>query len=111
MTTETTQPAETSSRDMSPAAAVARHLAWLEDALIVAREEETRRRGRLERATDRNRDKRTVRLAEVTDEVAELEALVAGIKALQARPARAGTRTPAAPRASKPRRSTAQASG
>jgi hypothetical protein len=72
-------------RDMSPASAVGRHLEWLEHALAVAREEETRRQGRLDRAKDKNRDKRTARLAEVADEVAELEALVAGIKDLQAR--------------------------
>ena len=96
--TETTKNAETAPaadaphdtearapRDMTPAAALGRHLEWLEHALVVAREEETRRQGRLDRAKDKNRDKRTARLAEVTDEVAELEALVAGIKELQAR--------------------------
>jgi hypothetical protein len=98
MTTETTQRADATPaadaapdtetpppRDMSPAAALGRHLEWLEHALVVAREEEARRQGRLDRAKDKNRDKRTARLAEVTDEVAELEALVAGIKELQAR--------------------------
>ncbi len=99
MTTTTTDPANTTvaadavngavgpatSRPMTPAAAVARHIEWLEHALVVAREEELRRQGRLEKASDKNRDKRTARLAEVVDEVRELEALVTGIKELQAR--------------------------
>jgi len=70
-------------RPMSPAAALARHLAWLEYALTAAREEEDRRRGRLDKATPKNRDKRAVRLAEVRAEVDELSALVQGIKDLQ----------------------------
>ena len=78
-------PGPSPKRDMTPAAALARHLEWLQHALVVAREEEARRRARLDRAKDKNREKRTARLAEVTDEVAELEALVAGIKELQAR--------------------------
>lgn len=73
-----------SPKPMSPTAAVVRHLEWLEFALVAAREEELRRHGRLDRATDKNRDKRTVRLAEVTAEVLELTALVKGIKDLQA---------------------------
>lgn len=76
----------------APAAAVARHLEWLEYALKAAREEETRRKGRLDRATDKNRDKRTVRLAEVRAEVRELDALVVGIRALSARPVAATRR-------------------
>jgi hypothetical protein len=72
---------------MTPVAAVTRHLEWLEFALAAARDEETRRRERLGRATDKNRDKRSVRLAEVTAEVRELGALVKGLKELQARPA------------------------
>lgn len=76
---------------MTPAAALARHLEWLEYALVAARDEEGRRRGRLERATQKNRDKRTVRLAEVSAEVVELAALVEGIKSLQAAAARAST--------------------
>lgn len=75
---------------VDPAAAVARHLEWLEYALEAAREEEIRRRGRLERATDKNREKRTVRLGEVTAEIRELEALVTGLRDLQARAGRAG---------------------
>jgi hypothetical protein len=86
-----------SPKPMSPTAAVLRHLEWLEFALVAARDEELRRQGRLERATDKNRDKRTVRLAEVTAEVLELTALVKGIKDLQA-----GAAGPARkPRASK----------
>jgi hypothetical protein len=73
-----------SPKPMSPTAAVLRHLEWLEFALVAARDEELRRQGRLDRATDKNRDKRTVRLAEVTAEVLELTALVKGIKDLQA---------------------------
>jgi hypothetical protein len=68
---------------MTPAAAVTRHVEWLEFALAAARDEETRRRERLGRATDKNREKRTVRLAEVTAEVRELAALVQGLKGLQ----------------------------
>ena len=71
---------------MTPVAAVARHVEWLEFALAAARDEETRRRERLGRATNKNREKRTVRLAEVTAEVRELAALVQGLKGLQAGP-------------------------
>jgi len=86
-----------SPKPMSPTAAVLRHLEWLEFALVAARDEELRRQGRLDRAADKNRDKRTVRLAEVTAEVLELAALVKGIKDLQA-----GTAGPARkPRATK----------
>jgi hypothetical protein len=73
---------------MTPAAALARHLEWLEYALAAAREEEDRRRGRLSKATSKNRDKRAARLAEVSSEVVELSALVQGIKSLQAAAAR-----------------------
>jgi hypothetical protein len=90
-----------SPKPMSPTAAVLRHLEWLEFALVAARDEELRRQGRLDRATDKNRDKRTVRLAEVTAEVLELAALVKGIKDLQ---------TGAAAPARKPR-ATKRASG
>jgi hypothetical protein len=76
---------------MTPEAALARHLEWLEYALVAARDEEERRRGRLQRATTKNRDKRTIRLAEVSAEVVELAALVDGIKSLQAAAARAST--------------------
>ena len=51
---------------MTPAAALARHLEGLEYALAAARDEEVRRRDRLAKATNKNRDKRTARLAEVT---------------------------------------------
>jgi hypothetical protein len=96
-----------SPKPMSPAAALARHLEWLEYALAAARDEELRRQGRLDRATDKNRDKRAVRLAEVTAEVVELAALVKGMKDLQrpvaARKPRAPKRsTPAASRSSAP---------
>jgi type VI protein secretion system component VasK len=74
-------------KSMTPAAAVARHLEWLEFALTAAREEETRRKGRLDRAVDKNRDKRSVRLAEVSAEVRELAALVEGLKEAASRPA------------------------
>jgi hypothetical protein len=89
----------------APAAAVARHLEWLEYALKAARDEESRRKGRLERATDKNRDKRTARLAEVRAEVRELDSLVVGIKELSARPVAAIRKTPI--RATKPKTSTA----
>ena len=72
-----------SPKPMSPTAAVVRHLEWLEFALAAARDEEVRRKGRLDKATDKNRDKRTVRLAEVSAEVLELAALVKGLKDLQ----------------------------
>jgi hypothetical protein len=79
-----------------PAAALARHVEWLDVALGAARDEETRRQGRLERATDKNRDRRTAKLAAVSAEVRELDALVRGIRDLQARAARADGRQPAA---------------
>jgi hypothetical protein len=98
-----------SPKPMSPTAAVARHLEWLEFALAAARDEEARRKGRLDKATPKNRDKRTVRLAEVSAEVVELSALVTGLKNLRGPGATA--RKPAAkPRASaalKPRVATA----
>lgn len=84
-----TNPADTL---MTPAAAVARHIEWLEFALAAARDEETRRRGRLEQATDKNRQKRSDRLAEVTAEVRELAALVTGLKELQGRNSRSDGR-------------------
>jgi len=73
----------------TPAAAVARHLEWLEYALEAARDEERRRQGRLERATDKNREKRIVRLGEVTAEIQELEALVKGLRDLRTKAAAA----------------------
>ena len=79
-------------KPVRPAAAVARHLEWLDFALAAARDEETRRRGRLEHATDKNRERRTARLAEVSAEVRELDALVGGLRNLQARAATTATR-------------------
>jgi hypothetical protein len=84
-----------SSRQMTPAAALERHIEWLEYALGAARSEETARARRLERASKKNREKRTARLAEVRDEVAELSALLDGIRDLQAR-AQDGGADPAA---------------
>src|SRR4029079_13265200 len=46
---------------MTPEAALARHIEWLEFALAAARSEETCRAGRLEKATKRNRDRRATR--------------------------------------------------
>jgi len=92
------------SRQMTPAAALARHIEWLEYALGAARSEETARAGRLDTATKKNREKRTARLGEVRDEVAELTALLQGIRDLQARArTRAGTAgTSRAKRAARP---------
>jgi hypothetical protein len=98
-----------SPKPMSPTAAVARHLEWLEFALAAARDEEARRKGRLDKATSKNRDKRTVRLAEVSAEVVELSALVTGLKSLRG-PASAAKKAAAKPRASaaaKPRAASA----
>jgi hypothetical protein len=72
-----------SPRAMTPAAALKRHIEWLEYALGAARSEETWRAGRLEKASKANRDKRAGRLAEVRDEVAELSALLQGIHDLE----------------------------
>jgi hypothetical protein len=97
---------------MTPAAALARHLEWLEFALAAAKDEEARRQGRLDRATDKNRDKRTTKLAEVSAEVRELASLVRGIKDLQAGASEAAASTKAATRAASkaPARGTARAS-
>ena len=75
---------EAETADITPAAALARHIEWLEFALAAARSEETWRAGRLEKATKKSRDKRSQRLAEVRDEIAELSALLGGIRGLQA---------------------------
>jgi hypothetical protein len=98
-----------SPKPMSPTAAVARHLEWLEFALAAARDEEARRKGRLDKATSKNRDKRTVRLAEVSAEVVELSALVTGLKSLRGPGAttRKATAKPRASAASKPRAASA----
>jgi len=98
-----------SPKPMSPTAAVARHLEWLEFALAAARDEEARRKGRLDKATSKNRDKRTVRLAEVSAEVVELSALVTGLKSLRG-PGAVARKAAAKPRASaaaKPRAASA----
>jgi hypothetical protein len=76
-----------SPKPMTPTAAVARHLEWLEYALAAARDEQVRRQGRLDKSTAKNRDKRGIRLAEVTAEVVELSALVTGLKGLQGKSA------------------------
>jgi hypothetical protein len=89
---------------MSPTAAVARHLEWLEYALAAARDEEVRRRSRLDKATDKNREKRSIRLVEVTAEVVELAALVTGIKDLQGRGAATAPKLRTAARSSAPTR-------
>jgi hypothetical protein len=68
---------------MTPAVAVTRHLEWLDYALAAARAEESWRRGRLDKATKRNRLKRETRLAEVVAEIDELAALILGLRALQ----------------------------
>lgn len=76
--------------DMTPAAALKRHLDWLDYALGAARAEETWRAGRLEKASKSNRDKRIQRLAEVREEIEELTALLLGIRDLEARAAAPG---------------------
>ena len=70
-------------RPMTPDAALARHVEWLEYALGVARAEEADRTRRLAKATKKNHDKRTARLSEVRDEIAELTALLQGIRDLR----------------------------
>jgi hypothetical protein len=100
MATDTPKP-------MTPTAAVARHLEWLEYALAAARDEETRRQGRLDKATPKNREKRIIRLAEVSAEVVELGALVTGLKGLQTKSAPA--RKPRATARAKPKAAAAKA--
>ena len=80
-------------RAMTPAAALSRHVDWLEFALAAARSEETWRAARLDKATKKNREKRLARIAEVRDEIEELAALLEAIKGLQARAARRSTPT------------------
>src|SRR3954470_21817762 len=72
-------------RSLAPAAALARHIEWLEYALNAAQAEETLRAVRLEKAKKKNREKRWPRLSEARDEIAELTALLEGIRELQAR--------------------------
>ena len=105
---------DTHAGPMTPGVAVSRHLEWLDYALAAARAEETWRRGRLEKATRKNRSKRESRLAEVLAEIEELAALVIGLRVLRkgtsakkparrrasgARRTRAGTSTTATRRA------------
>jgi hypothetical protein len=68
---------------MTPAVALTRHIEWLDYALVAAGAEESWRRGRLEKATKKNRLKREARLAEVVAEIDELAALLVGLRALQ----------------------------
>ena len=76
---------------MTPTIAVTRHLEWLDYALAAARAEEGWRRGRLEKATNKNRAKRETRLAEVVAEIDELAALLVGLRAIQKPAAARGT--------------------
>ncbi len=79
---------------MTPAAALARHVEWLDFALGAATAEELWRRERLAKATKGNRAKRTDRLAEVVAEIEELSALLSGIRDLERRAALAPATTP-----------------
>ena len=80
-------------RAMTPAAALRRHVDWLEFALAAARSEETWRAARLDKATKKNREKRMARIAEVREEIEELAALLEAIRGLRARGARRTTAT------------------
>jgi hypothetical protein len=80
-------------RAMTPAAALSRHVDWLEFALAAARSEETWRAARLDKATKKNREKRMARIAEVREEIEELAALLEAIRGLRARGARRTTAT------------------
>ena len=98
-----TLPAPLAHGRMTPAAALARHVEWLEFALGAARSEEAWRVGRLERASKKNREKRTMRLGEVREEIAELSALVAAIRDLRARKARPARSVAKRPATARPR--------
>jgi hypothetical protein len=104
---------------MTPTVAVARHVEWLEYALGAARAEEGWRRTRLGKASKSNLAKRETRLADVVAEIAELSALILGLRDLlrraasktpSGRPSGARTRTSTgtAPRS---RRTTATGAG
>ena len=80
---------------ISPTDALARHLDWLDFALGAAKSEESWRKERLAKATKKNRAKREARLTDVTAEIEELTALLAGIRELKARPARSTPRATA----------------
>ena len=84
---------------ITPAAALARHVEWLDFALAAARSEETWRAARLKKATKKTLDKRTSRLAEVRDEIAELAALIQAIRSLKPSAASRSTTGAAKPRA------------
>jgi hypothetical protein len=91
---------------ITPALALARHVEWLDFALAAARSEETWRAARLKKATKKTLDKRTSRLAEVRDEIAELAALIQAIRGLKpsaASRSTAGAAKPRAAGAAKPR--------
>jgi hypothetical protein len=104
---------------MTPTIALTRHLEWLEYALAAARAEEGWRRTRLGKASKSNLDKRETRLAEVLAEIAELSALILGLRDLQRRAASKPTSgRPSAPRkrtstgtAARSRRTTATGAG
>ena len=83
---------------ITPAAALTRHVEWLEFALATARSEELWRTGRLDKAPKKSRQKRALRLTEVRDEIAELAALVDAIHQLQARRTRTTGRSPSTTR-------------
>ena len=93
---------------MTPAAALKRHVEWLEYALGAASAEESYRAGRLEKATKANRDRRAARLGEVREEVEELTALLKGILDLQAKskPSTTARKTTRARPTSRTRRAT-----
>src|SRR4051812_8685666 len=84
---------------VDPAAALARHVEWLQFALAAARSEETWRAARLDKATRKSHAKRTTRLAEIRVEVAELAALLAAIQGLQTPAPGRARATTAKPRA------------
>jgi hypothetical protein len=104
-TSVSTRPAA-SGGAITPAVALARHVEWLDFALAAARSEETWRAARLKKATKKTLDKRTSRLAEVRDEIAELAALILAIRGLKtgaAARSASGATKPRAARAAKPR--------
>jgi hypothetical protein len=92
----------TTGRAMTPAAALSRHVDWLEFALAAARSEETWRAARLDKATKKNRKKRMARIAEVREEIEELGALLEAIRGLRTRGARRTTSTTTRKRAGGP---------
>jgi hypothetical protein len=95
---------------MTPEAALARHIEWLEFALAAASSEETWRASRLEKATKKNLGKRTARLTDVRDEIAELSALLEAIHGLRRRAASASSSATAPRRRGRPPKSASAAS-